>query len=123
MPVEARRHEFVDLGGDVRKREEGGAKQRELQLRDEIFQQLGVDEFRMVGTCHQDEWPDQHVVDLLGEEKAADKSNAEAHQRLDQAGAQFDQMIEQRRLAGLDLVVAHDALASFSTSGASSVVA
>ena len=65
-----------------------------------------------------DERPHQHVVDLLGEEEAEDEGDAEADQRLDQPRAQLDQMIHQRGLGGLDVLVAHDALASLRMSGA-----
>src|SRR5262245_59664517 len=122
MLVESRRDEFVDLRRHDRKRDEGSAKQRELQLGDEIFQQRRVDELRILGARHPDEWPDQHVVDLLGEEEAEDEGHGKAEQRLDQPRAQLDQVIHQRRLAGLDVFGAHDALASFgaSTAGAGS---
>src|SRR5581483_9844720 len=91
---------------------EAGAKQRKLELGDEIFQQRRVDEFRILGARNPHERPDQHVVDLLGEEEAEDEGHAEAEQRLDQPRAQLDQMVHQRGFAGLDIGVAHDALAS-----------
>src|SRR6185437_3318339 len=53
---------------------------------------------------HPDEGPDQHVVDVLGEHEAQREHQAEGEHRLDQARAQFDEVIEQRRLARLDLV-------------------
>ena len=74
--------------------------------------------FEFSGAGDPDERPHQHVVDLLGEEEAEDERNAKRQQRLDQPRAQLDQVIHQRRFAGLDVFVAHDALASFSTSGA-----
>src|SRR5207302_9027130 len=101
-----------------RKRDEAGAEQRKLELGNEIFQQRRVDEFRVLGAGNPYERPDQHVVDLLGEEEAEDEGHAETEQRLDQPRAQLDQMIHQRRLAGLDLGVAHDALASLIASAA-----
>src|ERR1019366_8366831 len=58
-------------------------------------------------------------VDLFGEEEAEDEGDAEREQRLDQARAQLDQMIHQRRFAGLDILGAHDALASRESSSAS----
>src|SRR4029077_11245233 len=72
--------------------------------------------------CHPDERPDQDVVDRLGEEEAEDECDAETEQRLYQARTQLDQMIEQWRLAGLDVFGSHDALASLSASGATSSV-
>src|SRR3954463_6729344 len=112
MLVEARSDELVDLRRDDRERDEAGAEQRELELGDEIFQQRGVDEFRVLGTRDPHERPDQHVVDLLGEEEAEDEGNAEAKERLDQPRTQLDQMVHQGSFAGLDIGGAHDALAS-----------
>ena len=76
--VEAGRHEFVDLRRHDRERDEGGAEQRQLQLGQEIFQQRGVDEFRIFRPRDPDERPHQHVVDLLGEEEAEDEGDAES---------------------------------------------
>ena len=56
-----------------------------------------------------DERPDQHVVDLLGEEEAEREHDAERDQRLDQPRAQLDQVLHQRRLGRLDLLVGHAA--------------
>ena len=77
--------------------------------------------FEFSGAGDPDERPHQHVVDLLGEEEAEDEGNAEAEQRLDQPRAQLDQMVHQRRFAGLDVFGAHDALASLRMSGAGGV--
>ena len=59
--------------------------------------------FEFSGPGDPDERPDQHVVDLLGEEEAEDEGDAEAEQRLDQPRTQLDQVIHQWRLAGLDV--------------------
>src|SRR4029077_19374807 len=45
------------------------------------------------------------IVDLLGEEEAADHGDDEGRRRLDQPRAQLDQVIHQRRLGGLDLLL------------------
>ena len=50
------------------------------------------------------ERPDQHIVDLLGEEETGDERHRERDQRLDQARAQLDQVLEQRRLGGFDFL-------------------
>ena len=41
---------------------------------------------------------DQHVVDRPGNDEAADEQHDDRDQRIDQALAELDQMIEQRRL-------------------------
>src|SRR4051794_31988523 len=119
MPVKAGRDELVDLRCDHREGNECRAKQRQLQLRNEIFQKRGVNKLGVFRSSDPDERPYQHVVDLFGEEKTEDESYAESDQSLDQARAQLDQMIHQGRFAGLDILVAHDALASLTISGLS----
>src|SRR5262249_36365813 len=47
--------------------------------------------------------------DCLGEEEAGDEHQAERHERLDQPRAKLDQVIEQRRFGGLDVLVRHAA--------------
>src|SRR5581483_6106898 len=103
--IKSGRDEHVDLRRDHREGQEGRAEHRELELGQEIFEQRGVDEFRIRGARDEDERPDQNVVDLLGKEEADHESDGERDQRLDQARAQFDQMVEKRGLALLDLVV------------------
>ena len=49
--------------------------------------------------------PHQHVVDLGGEGEADHEADADADQRIDQALAQLDQVVHQRRLGRLDLVL------------------
>ena len=122
MLVEAGRHEFVDLCGDNRKRDEARAEQRQFQLGQEIFQQRRVDKFGVLRARDPDERPHQHVVDLFGEEETEDEGDAESEQRLDQPRAQLDQMVHQGRFAGLDILGAHDALASLRTSGTAGAV-
>src|SRR5579883_1413415 len=120
VPVEAGGNEFIDLHRHQRKRDEAGPEQRKLELGDEIFQQRGVDELRIFRPRHPDERPDQHIVDLLGNQETEDEGHAEGEQRLDQPRAQLDQVVEQRGLRGFDIGVGHDALASLRLSGAGS---
>src|SRR5919198_264328 len=56
------------------------------------------------------ERPDQHVVDLLGEQEADDEHHREGEERPDQPRAQLDQVLHQGRLGGLDVLVGHAAL-------------
>src|SRR5262249_23150943 len=90
------------------------AEHRKLELHDEIFEQAGIDELGVFRTGDPDIGPGQDVVDGLGEEKAADEGDAEGQERLDQARAQLDQVLHQRRLGRLDLLLlvlaAHAAL-------------
>src|SRR5262249_2698215 len=60
----------------------------------------------------------ENVVDLLGEEEADDEGREEGEQRLDQPAAQLDQVLEERRLGGLDVLVGHAARPASLTGGA-----
>ncbi len=105
VAIEAGRHEHVDLRGDDGKGDEGAAEHRELELHHEIFEQAGIDELGVLGARDPDERPGQHVVDGLGEEEADHEGDAERDDRLDQPRPQLDQVLHQRRLGGLDLLV------------------
>src|ERR1700692_670692 len=105
VAVKAGRHEHVDLRGDHRKRNEGAAERGDLELHDEIFEQARIDEFRILRTGDPDVRPGENVVDLLGKEEAADHRDDECGRRLDQPRPQLDQVVHQRRLGGLDLLL------------------
>src|SRR5262249_47807090 len=100
-----------------------GAEHGELDLGDEIFEQRRVDELRMLGPGDDHEGPDQNVVDLLGEEEADDERHEEGKQRLDQPAAQLDQVLEERRLGGLDVLVGHAARPASLTGGGAGAAA
>src|SRR6185369_14114648 len=63
------------------------------------------DEARVLRTGDPFERPDQDVVDVAGEEEADDEGEEERDQRLDQPRAQLDQVLHQRRLGRLDLLL------------------
>src|ERR1700719_2477768 len=105
VAVKAGRDEHVDLRGDHRERNEGAAEGCDLELHDEIFEQARVDKFRILRTGDPDVRPSENVVDLLGEEETTDHRDDECSRRLDQPRAQLDQVIHQRRLGRLDLLL------------------
>src|SRR6185312_1796974 len=109
VAVEAGRDEHIELAGDNRERQERRAEHCQLQLGDEIFEQRRVDELGVLRPRHQDEGPDQDVVDILGEDEAEREHHAEGEQRLDEPRAQLDQVLHQRGLGGLDVLVRHAA--------------
>src|SRR5262249_50016266 len=86
-----------------------GAEHRDLDLHHEVLEQPGVDEFRVLRARHPNVGKREDVVDLLGEKEADDERDAERDRRLDQPGAQLDQVLDQRRLGGLDVLVGHAA--------------
>ena len=106
--IEPGRHKHVDLRGNDRKRKKRCAEHREFQLGHEVFEQRGVNEFRVFRACYPDEWPYKDIVDVLCENEAEGEHRRERDQRLDQPRAQLDQVIHQRRLGGLDIFVRHD---------------
>src|SRR5262249_15838886 len=112
VPIESRRNEHVDLRRHNREREESSAEHCKLQLSDEIFEQPGIDEFSLLAghASHPHVQPGQNVVDGLSEEEAADKSDGKRDQRLDQPRTQLDQMLHERRLGRLDVLVRHAGL-------------
>src|SRR5690606_6508486 len=106
--VEARRHEHVDLCRHDRERQEGGAEQRDLDLREQIFERRRVDELDLrLRTGREDIGPDQDVVDLLREEEAEEECREERDERLDEARAQLDQVLDQRCARCVDVFLAH----------------
>src|SRR5690606_8311736 len=67
----------------------------------------------------------EHVVDLRRESKADEEHDQERDQRLDQPRTQLDQVLDQRRPRGLDLVFAvleiGDAHAALPSSGSATL--
>src|SRR6185436_4967770 len=105
VAIKAGRDEHVNLRRDHRERDERRAEHRELELGPEVFEQRGVDEARLIRARDPFEREDQHVVDLAGEEEAADEGEEERDQRLDQPRAQLDQVLHQGSLGRLDLLL------------------
>ena len=104
--VEARRHEGVDLREDHGARQECGGEEGHLDLREEIFLRRRVDHPRL-RHIKKNVGDDEQVVDVLGEEEADDEHHDERDQRADEARAQLDQMIHERRFRRLDVGVGH----------------
>src|SRR5262249_18598440 len=104
--VEAGGYKFVDLVGDQRKGEEHGTKQGKLQLGEEELVRSRIDHLDLLAlTPRPHVGQDQQIVDVGGKGKADDEPDADAHQRVDHALAQLDQVVHQRRFGRLDLVV------------------
>ena len=107
--VEARRHEGIDLPSDHGKGDEGGAEHGELQVGEELLQKMRRDELGLVGPHHAHEWPDQHIVNVVGEIKAHHEGDQKGDDGLDEPRAQLDQMLHQGRFGGFDVSVGHAA--------------
>src|SRR3984893_16370894 len=110
VPIKTRRNEHVDLRRNYRKRNESSPEHSELQLDYEIFEQSRIDEFCVLRASYPHEGPSENVVNGLREEKAPDKGDTKRNECLDQPRAQLDQVIHQRRLGRLDVLVRHVAL-------------
>src|SRR6185369_1016579 len=69
--------------------------------------------------------PSQNVVDGAGEIEADDKGGQEGVERPNDASPELDQMVHQRRLGGVDLLLAHSAalLRAADRSGSPSIAA
>ena len=94
MPVEPRRHEHPELGGDHGKAQAGAAEHGDLDLGEEDFRQRRIDQ--MVGGRRQR--PFQELKDLGRETEADAKADAKGDQRIDQPAAELEQMLHQGRL-------------------------
>ena len=106
--IEPGRHEHVDLRGDHREGDEDRAEQSELHLGEKEFLRRGVDQFdRRVGAGGEPVGKQQEIVDRLGEPQADEKGDEDREQRPDQPAAELDQMLDQRRLARLDVLMGH----------------
>src|SRR5262249_3449785 len=109
VSVQPWRDEHVELRRHHRKREEGGAEHRDLQLHHEVLEKAGVDELAIVEACDPTVRKGEDIEDRLGEEEADHERDHERDCCLDQARAQLDQVLDQRRLGGLDVLVGHAA--------------
>src|SRR5579885_2540406 len=102
----AGRDEHINLRRDHRERQECRTEQAELDLREQEFLRRGVDQLdlgvRARGKLIRKK---KNVVDLLRKEEAEEKHQEERNQRLDEPRAQLDQMLDQRRLAGVDFII------------------
>ncbi len=103
VAVEARRHEGVELGRDHREGQEAGAEHAQLDVGEDLLEEVGRDQPRLVGPDHAHVGIDQHVVDVLREEEADKEHHPESEHRLDQPRTQLDQVLDQGCARGLDL--------------------
>src|SRR4029077_12242044 len=68
----------------------------------------GVDQFdRRIGSSGEAVGKQQEIVDWLGGPEADEKGDEDREQRPDQPAAELDQMLDQRRLARLDVLMGH----------------
>ena len=92
VPIEARRHEQPDLHRDQRKAHDQRHERRQLHRDEEELEDVEDDDLVAVGQRRLD----QEREDRLGEVEGDEEDGEEADQRIDQALAQLDQVIEQR---------------------------
>ena len=84
-----------------------GAEQSELHLGEEEFLRRGVDHLdRRIDSGGEPVGPEQEIVDRLGELEADEKGDEDREQRPDQPAPELDQMLDQRRLGGVDVLMA-----------------
>ncbi|CDX39926.1 conserved membrane hypothetical protein [Mesorhizobium sp. ORS 3359] len=105
--VEAGRDELVDLRGDQREGDHHAAEHGKLHLGEEELLRRRIDQLDLVRVeaCplrRPFKGDDQQVEQALGKEEADEEGNEEAAQRPDQAAAQLDEMLDQRRRRFLD---------------------
>ena len=114
--IKPRRHEHVDLRGDYREGDEDGAEQRKLHLGKEEFLRRGVDHLdRRIDAGREPVGPEQEIVEGPREIEADGERDSDRAKRPDQPATELDEMLHQRRLGGVDvllILVAHDAPSS-----------
>ena len=125
VTVKAGGDELVDLHRDDRKGDDGRAKHAEPDVGVELFEEMGGDEGRLFRPDHTHVGIGQDVVDVAREKEADEKGGEKGVERPDDASAQLDQVVHQRRLGGVDLVLAHSAalLGAAGASGSGSLSA
>src|SRR5580693_511279 len=84
---------------------------------------MGGDQRRLLRPDDRHVGVGQHVVDGAGKVEADDKGGKKSVERPNDASAQLDQMVHQRRLGGVDVLLAHSAalLRAAAASGSASV--
>ena len=92
LPVEARRDEQPDLRGDQREAHDQRHESRQLHRDEEELEDIEDDDLVAI----LDRLLDQEREDRLGEVERDEEDQQKADQRIDQALAQLDQVIEQR---------------------------
>ena len=102
--VEPGGDERPELVGDDRKADEEGGEQRDLDLHEKGAVELGIDQLARPLGKGAGQRPDQHREDAIGKIEAHAERERERVDRAQQAGAQFEQMIEQGRLGLVDIV-------------------
>src|SRR5208282_5680874 len=109
MLVEPRRDELVELDRDNREGDHGRAEHAEADVGVELLEEVGRDQRRLFRPHHTHVGLGQHVVDRPGEIEANEKGGEKSVEGPDDPGAQLDQVVHQRRLCGVDVLLAHSA--------------
>ena len=98
LGVEPGRDKGPKLVGDHRKGDEERGEQRHFQLHEERLVQLGIDQLALTRRESFGQRADQDREDIVGEIEADDECRRQRIDAAQQARAQFNQVVEQRRL-------------------------
>src|SRR3984957_19834351 len=125
VAVEARRDKLVDLNGDDRKGDDRRPEHAEPDVGVELLEKMGGDERRLFSSDHAHVRIGKNVVYRAGKIEADDKGGQEGVEGPDNASPELDQMVHQRRLGGVDVLLAHSAalLRAAGASGSASLSA
>ncbi len=109
--VQPRRDKAPKLHRDHRKGEAEPAEQRQAHIGEEFFLRRGEDQpGRQIARGHRvDQRRGQKIIDVGCKYKAPDHADRQRDQRLDQTVAQFGEVRDQRRAAGLNFIFSFDA--------------
>src|SRR6202020_3210568 len=75
----------------------------------ELLEEMGGDQRRLLRAHHPHVRVGQHVVDRAGKVEADKKGGQEGVEGPDNTSSELDQMVHQRRLGGVDVLLAHSA--------------
>src|SRR5580704_1677725 len=109
VAVEARRDKLVDLNGNDRKSDDRRPEHAEPDVGVKLLEKMGGDQRRLFRAHHPHIGIREYVVDRAGKIEADDKGGQEGIEGPDNASPELDQMVHQRRLGGVDVLLAHSA--------------
>ena len=106
VTVKPRRHEAVNLHGDQREGDEQAAEETDLDFHQKDAEQLDGNQ-RRVGARAPFEGQHEIMQEIRGKYEADNESQDEADHTEHQPLAQLDQMLDQGRFRGVDVVLGH----------------
>jgi len=103
MLVKAGRYEFIKLNRNHRKSHTARTKHAQFDIGEKLFQKMGGNQLGIIRADNIHERPGQNIVNLVAEIKTSAKRHKKSHHRLDEPRTQLNNMVHQRRFAGVNV--------------------